>query len=61
MYGLGGTGKTRAAIEYAQRYAEEHTVLLFVRADTPGGLKHNLAALCGPEVLDAGKNASYDP
>jgi tetratricopeptide (TPR) repeat protein len=52
VYGLGGIGKTRAAIEYAHRHAEEYTALLFVRADTPGGLQQNLAALCGHEVLD---------
>jgi tetratricopeptide (TPR) repeat protein len=52
VYGLGGIGKTRAAIEYAHRYAEEYTALLFVRADTPGGLQQNLATLCGPTVLD---------
>jgi tetratricopeptide (TPR) repeat protein len=52
VYGLGGIGKTRAAIEYAHRYAEEYTALLFVRADTPGGLQQNFAALCRPAVLN---------
>ncbi|HVP55019.1 MAG TPA: tetratricopeptide repeat protein, partial [Candidatus Eisenbacteria bacterium] len=52
VYGLGGIGKTRAAIEFAHHYAEDYTALLFVRADTPGGLQQNLAALCGPAVLD---------
>src|SRR5664279_2522890 len=52
VYGLGGIGKPRAAIEYAHRYAEEYTALLFVRADAPGGLQQNLAALCGPELLE---------
>jgi hypothetical protein len=51
-HGLGGIGKTRAAIEYAYRYADEFTALLFVRADSPSSLQQNLAALCGPMVLD---------
>ena len=52
VHGLGGVGKTRAAVEYAQRHAGEFTALLFVRADTPEALKTNLAGLCGPLVLD---------
>ncbi len=52
VHGLGGSGKTRVAIEYAHRYGDEHTALLFVRADTPGGLQQNMAALCGEAVLD---------
>ena len=52
VYGLGGIGKTRAALEYAHRYADEYTALLFVQADSPSGLQQNLASLCGPMVLD---------
>jgi tetratricopeptide (TPR) repeat protein len=52
VHGLGGIGKTRTVIEYAHRYAQEYTALLFVRADTPGGLQQNLTTLCGPAVLD---------
>ena len=52
VHGLGGIGKTRAAIEYAHRYAQEYTALLFVRADSPAGLQQNFAALCGPMVFD---------
>ena len=52
VHGLGGIGKTRAAIEYAHHYAEEYTALLFVRADSLAGLQQNLAALCGPMVFD---------
>ena len=44
VYGLGGIGKTRAAIEYAHRHADDFTALLFVRADSPAGLQQNLAA-----------------
>ena len=52
VYGLGGIGKTRAAIEFAHKYADDFTALLFVRADSPENLKKNLAALCSPSVLD---------
>jgi tetratricopeptide (TPR) repeat protein len=60
VYGLGGIGKTRAAIEYAHRYAEEYTALLLVRADTPDGLQQNLAALCGHEMLDLPEKAARE-
>jgi len=52
VHGLGGIGKTRAALEYAHRYAHEYTALLFVQADSPDSLRQNLAALSGPLVLD---------
>lgn len=52
VYGLGGIGKTRAALEYAHRYAHEYTALLFVQADSAASLQQNLASLCGPLVLD---------
>ncbi len=52
VYGLGGIGKTRAAIEYAHRHADDISALLFVRADSPAGLQQNLASLCAPAVLD---------
>jgi tetratricopeptide (TPR) repeat protein len=60
VHGLGGIGKTRAAIEYAHRHADEYTALLFVRADSPEGLKTNLAALCGPLVLDLAQKEERD-
>jgi len=52
VHGLGGSGKTRAAVEYAHRYSDEYTTLLFVRADSPASLQQNLAALCGPDVFN---------
>ena len=58
VYGLGGIGKTRTALEYAHRYADEYTALLFVQADSPASLQQNLASLCGSMVLDlAAKDA----
>jgi tetratricopeptide (TPR) repeat protein len=52
VHGLGGIGKTRVAVEYAHRYAEEYTALLFVPADSPANLDANLAKLCHSDVLD---------
>ncbi|MBX7211649.1 MAG: tetratricopeptide repeat protein [Verrucomicrobiaceae bacterium] len=52
IHGMGGVGKTRAAIEYAWRNAEKYNALLFVSADSQQALQRNLAALCGPLVLN---------
>ena len=46
IHGLGGIGKTRAAVEYAWRRGEGYTALLFVAAQTPAGFRANLAGLC---------------
>jgi len=51
LLGMGGIGKTRAAVEYAWAYKESYTALLFVQADSPQNLKTNLAALSGPLLL----------
>jgi len=45
LYGLGGIGKTRVAVEYAWRYRDEYSALLFVVAETPEALQRNLATL----------------
>ncbi|HMS85255.1 MAG TPA: tetratricopeptide repeat protein [Nitrospira sp.] len=50
--GLGGVGKTRLAIEYAWRHAEDYRALLFVMADSGEALQRNLAALCTLGILD---------
>lgn len=52
IHGMGGVGKTRAAIEYAWKHADNYNALLFVAADTIGALNRNLASLCGPMVLN---------
>jgi tetratricopeptide (TPR) repeat protein len=52
LYGLGGIGKTRAAVEYAWAHQDDYTALLFVIAETPEALRRNLAALAGQLVLD---------
>lgn len=52
LCGLGGVGKTRAAVEYAWRFHDDYEALLFVVADSPAGLATNLAGLTG--VLPTG-------
>ena len=41
VHGLGGIGKTRAAVEFAIRHADDYTALLFVTADSPASLQQN--------------------
>jgi hypothetical protein len=45
VLGLGGIGKTRLAVEYAARHADDYTALLFAVAETPDALRRNMAAL----------------
>jgi len=54
LYGLGGVGKSRMAVEYAWAHREDYTALLFVIAETPEGLRRNLAALTSPLLLPEG-------
>ncbi|WP_395753770.1 FxSxx-COOH system tetratricopeptide repeat protein [Prosthecobacter sp.] len=54
--GLGGLGKTHAAVEYAHRHRADYSALLFVGGDSPQRLNAGLANLC--EVL--GLNAKGD-
>jgi hypothetical protein len=62
LYGLGGVGKTRLAIEYALRREADYSALLFVPADAPSTLDASLAALAGAEVLDLDeRDAPQDP
>jgi tetratricopeptide (TPR) repeat protein len=50
LYGLGGVGKTRVAVEYARAHADDYSALLFAVAETPEALRRNLAALAGALV-----------
>jgi len=45
VHGLGGVGKTRLAVEYAHRHAEDYSALLFVEAPSPESLDSGLAGL----------------
>lgn len=44
IHGMGGgVGKTRAAIEYAWKHANDYRSLLFISADNPEALHRKLA------------------
>jgi tetratricopeptide (TPR) repeat protein len=60
LYGLGGVGKTRTAIEYAWRYRSEYSALLMIDADSPAGLSRSLAGLCASDLLDLAEKESSD-
>ncbi len=48
VHGMGGVGKTRAAVEYAWAHRDDYTALLLLEAETPEKLQSSLAALVGP-------------
>lgn len=52
VHGVDGVGKTRLAVEYAWRHAEDYAALLFVAADSRETLQRNLAAMCAPALFD---------
>ena len=60
LNGLGGVGKTRLAVEYAWRHANEYAARLFVGASSPEALQRNLAALCGRAMLDLPEQSETD-
>jgi tetratricopeptide (TPR) repeat protein len=51
LFGLGGVGKTRAAVEYGWAHSEQYSTVLFIRATSPTALEDNFAALVGPSYL----------
>jgi tetratricopeptide (TPR) repeat protein len=52
IYGLGGIGKTRLAVEHAWRSGNLYDYAFFVVADSPEALRSNLANLAHPELLN---------
>jgi hypothetical protein len=60
VHGMGGVGKTRAAVEYAWAYSADYTVLLFVQADSNDNLRRGLAMLTAPLRLPE-QAATDDP
>jgi tetratricopeptide (TPR) repeat protein len=52
IQGLGGIGKTRLVVEYAWRHLEDHSHVLFVRADSDSSLRANLARLTHHDLLN---------
>ncbi|TDU70944.1 tetratricopeptide repeat protein [Prosthecobacter fusiformis] len=60
IHGMGGVGKTRAAIEYGWRYFFEYRAILFVTADSPDAFRTSLASLCDASILDLPEKSSTD-
>ena len=52
IHGLGGVGKTRAAIEYGHAHAADYAATLFLIGKSENDLRDSLAALAGAAVLD---------
>jgi len=50
LSGLGGIGKTQTAVEYAYRYRDQYTAVLWVRADSREALASSFVSLA--QVLD---------
>src|SRR5579871_1528737 len=55
--GLGGIGKTQTAIEYAYRFGQEYTAVLWLRAESQADVLQSLVSLAGhlglPEAQDS--------
>jgi tetratricopeptide (TPR) repeat protein len=60
LYGMGGIGKTRTAVEYAWAYREDYNALLFAQADSQEELRRNLAGLAGPLQLPESEAAEEE-
>ena len=60
LYGLGGIGKTRLAIEYAWSREAVYSALLFVSASDGAALNAGLAAVTAFEVLDLPEKEARD-
>jgi len=52
MHGLGGVGKTRAAIEYGHAHKDDYSALFFLVGKSPNDLLDGLADLCGVLELE---------
>ncbi len=58
LYGLGGIGKTQTATEYAYRYGDEYTHVLWMRAASRETLVADFVTLA--ELLDLAEKAEQD-
>ena len=53
LEGMGGIGKTRAAVEYAHAHREDYTAVLFLNAETPDALLASIVGLADTLGLPA--------
>ncbi len=53
VLGMGGVGKTRAAVEYARAHRGGYSAVALLDSETPDRLRSSLAALAGPLRLSA--------
>ena len=60
LFGTGGVGKTRTAIEYAWRNADQYSALLFLSAASPAALTTSLANLVGVLGISGLETATDD-
>jgi tetratricopeptide (TPR) repeat protein len=56
IHGLGGVGKTQAAVEYARRHANEYSLVCWVRADSPEAITLSYGDL----AMRLGRHVSFD-
>src|SRR5258706_549880 len=60
LSGLGGIGKTQAAIEYAYRYAHEYSAIFWINAETPESIMVSFSSVAEllnlPEKQEADQN-----
>jgi len=58
LYGLGGIGKTRLAVEHT--WASGYNAAFFIQAVTPAGLRTGLASLARADLLNLGERKAED-
>lgn len=60
MSGRGGIGKTATAVEYARRYEQNYSAVIWIEAETPGGLADKYNHI-GTKIFALGPESEQDP